>query len=138
MSRDWGADKNSVWVQELIFHSRNVELADIAGFYHAFGVELNEQAERADCISAELEFMQLVSAKQAIALEALRHANAEAAEQVEICRDAARAFLKDHLTRWLGKFVLVLEAAGAAAVYITAAKLARDFVQFDSDLLGRQ
>ena len=112
--------------------TRNVELADIAGFYRAFGVELNEQVERVDCIAAELEFLQLVAAKQAIACEALGQDNAEAAEQVEICRNAAQAFLKDHLTRWLGKFVLALERTGAAEVYVTAARLARDFAQFDT------
>lgn len=119
--------------------TRNVELADIAGFYRAFGVDLGEQAERADCISAELEFLQLVSAKQAIALEAHQlHEDADAAEQAEICRDAARAFLADHLTRWAGRFASALARTGAAALFVSAAELVRDFANFDRALLESQ
>lgn len=119
--------------------TRNVELADIAGFYRAFGVDLNEQTERVDCIAAELEFLQLVAAKQAIALEAqLVQGDASAAEQVAICRDASIAFLKDHLTRWAGRFATALEAAGAASILVTASKLARDFAQFDLIWLERE
>ncbi len=119
--------------------TRNVELADIAGFYRAFGVDLSEQAERVDCLSAELEFMQLVSAKQAIALEAQEmHGEGSSVEQIAICRDAARNFLTDHLTRWAGRFASALESSGADILYVAAAKLADDFAQFDHALLERQ
>lgn len=119
--------------------TRNVELADIAGFYRAFGVDLNEQTERVDCIAAELEFLQLVAAKQAIALEAQHlQGDASAGEQVAICQDAAIAFLKDHLTRWAGRFATGLEAADAALILVTTASLVRDFAQFDLIWLERE
>ena len=70
---------------------RTFQLADIAGFYRAFGVEVTPETERVDHISVELEFMHLLALKEALA-EAQ-----ENLEGVAICRDAARSFLREHL-----------------------------------------
>ena len=75
--------------------TRTFELADIAGFYRAFGVEVEPGGERVDHIAAELEFMHLLAVKQAVAEERGE------VERAEICRDAAVAFLRDHLGRWI-------------------------------------
>lgn len=75
------------------------QLADIAGFYKAFGLRLDEKAhERVDHLAVELEFLAFLSLKEAHALEGQK------AAQVDICRDAQRKFLKDHLGRWLPAF----------------------------------
>ena len=68
------------------------EMADIAGFYRAFGLEISGQ--RPDDLSAELEFCYLLALKQGHAREQRRR------REETICRDAHRAFLHDHLGRW--------------------------------------
>lgn len=75
------------------------QLADIAGFYRAFGMQVAEgSGERADHIGSELEFMAVLCAKEALARWRGRR------EQAGVCRDARRAFLVEHLGRWGGQF----------------------------------
>ena len=75
---------------------RSTELADINGFYLAFGFDLREgQHEVADHLGVELEFYSLLLLKQAYALEQGWQ------DKFEITRDAAKAFLADHLGRWV-------------------------------------
>ncbi len=72
------------------------QLADIAGFYRAFGLEAAEDAgERVDHISLELEFMGALAYREAYAL--VHHGPAE----VALLREAQQAFLRDHLVRWV-------------------------------------
>ncbi|MFQ5514302.1 MAG: molecular chaperone [Myxococcota bacterium] len=96
---------------------RTFQLADIAGFYRAFGVEIVPETERVDHIVAELEFMQLLCVKQATAES---HDNREAAE---ICAEAAAAFVEDHLGRWVSRFRARLEEIHAPELYVAAARL---------------
>lgn len=74
-------------------------MADISGFYGAFGMELSEEAkERLDFIGAELELMFWLLAKEERAMEMGR------SEEARICRDAQAKFLLDHLGRWAPYF----------------------------------
>jgi TorA maturation chaperone TorD len=68
------------------------QMADVAAFYRAFGVEAHGQ--RPDALAMELEFAYLLALKKAYALE---HGSSA---QVAICRKAERAFFRDHLGRW--------------------------------------
>jgi nitrate reductase assembly molybdenum cofactor insertion protein NarJ len=87
------------------------ELADITGFYQAFGFTMGGNVrERPDHISVEIEFMYLLALKEAYAT-----VNGTK-EQLEICIDAQKAFLKEHLGRWIGLF--------AQAVYLNQDKQA--------------
>lgn len=70
------------------------QMADVAGFYRAFGVDA--QGERPDSLAMELEFAYLLALKEAYAIE--HHGPAK----VALCRKAERAFLHDHLGRWGG------------------------------------
>lgn len=75
------------------------QLADIAGFYKAFGLEVGEGTkDRVDHISIELEFMYFLALKEAHILK-----NGKTRE-LDICRDAQRKFISDHLGRWTGVF----------------------------------
>ena len=105
--------------------TRTFELADIAGFYRAFGVEVEPGGERVDHIAAELEFMHLLAVKQAVAEERGE------VERAEICRDAAVAFLRDHLGRWHTKLNEHLERSGRGPVYPLAGEMLAGFIELE-------
>ena len=76
-------------------------LADLAAFYRAFGLEIaGEAGERHDHICLELEFMCVLAAKEAYALE-----HQLDPEDLSISRDAQEKFLREHLGRWTPAFV---------------------------------
>ena len=74
-------------------------LADIAGFYRAHGLRAGgSERERLDHITVEVEFMALLARKE---LSALR---VQGPDEVEVCRQTARSFLRDHLGCWAPAF----------------------------------
>jgi TorA maturation chaperone TorD len=77
-------------------------LADIMGFYRAFGVY--PQSDRADNIVAELEFMHLLTLKEAHA------AGAGEADNASLCRDARRKFFTEHVSSWSQPLLEALRA----------------------------
>jgi TorA maturation chaperone TorD len=104
-------------------------LADLAGFYRAFGVDLADRRERQDHVAVQLEFLALLAAKEARALASLFGTRDEGGEPeshrtetlppslspsadtrsrheegVGIVRDAARAFWKAHTGRFAPAF----------------------------------
>ena len=112
---------------------RAQQLADVAGFYRAFGLRVAAGfRERPDHIASELEFMQVLTLKEARALARRERAHAG------ICRRAEARFLKEHLGRWLEPYAAKLAAAGGQGFYVRAAALARDFVAKDAAQLGVQ
>lgn len=73
---------------------QTMRMAEIAGFYRAWGVDPAEPGWRPDDISVELEFMGYLCRKQVHAAEHLGPPRAAQA------RKAQRMFLHDHLGRW--------------------------------------
>ncbi len=113
------------YLQEQTF-ARVSELADITGFYRAFGLEPSAGVgEPPDYVGAELEFMAVLCAKEAYALE---HGWAELAQ---VCRDARRAFLRDHLGRWFPLFVERLRDAARLAWYPRLASVGEALLALD-------
>ena len=115
------------------------ELADIAGFYQAFGFRIGAAVrERPDHLATELEFMYVLTLKEAYAIEN------ELIDQVEICVDAQRKFLKDHLARWVSQFCSSMERstterlgkAGLDSPYMRIAQLLEHFISFEVSRLG--
>lgn len=96
------------------------ELADIAGFYRAFGVEVSGQ--RPDDLAVELEFCYLMSLKDAYAREQRLPELRRASE------DGLRAFLHDHLGRWAENIGRRLEVLAAGTAYESLGRLLREFV----------
>jgi DMSO reductase family type II enzyme chaperone len=75
-------------------------LADLAAFYRAFGLEVAEDAgERHDHLCLELEFMCVLAAREAYALE-----HRLGLEALTCSREAQRKFLREHLGRWTPAF----------------------------------
>ena len=108
--------------------TRTFEMADVAGFYKAFGVEVEADGERADHIAAELEFMNLLAVKESIALQ-----EEGEGEHAQICRDASRSFLRDHLMRWAPRLGELLAAEEHDPIYRIVGRLLGGFVTFDAE-----
>jgi TorA maturation chaperone TorD len=106
-------------------------LADIGGFYEAFGLTPSGvQSDSVDHIAAELELMSALALKEAYAV-----ADA-AADGVEITRGAATAFIRDHLGRWAEAFSETVAGASSLPYYSTAAALLNAWVHADAAALG--
>jgi TorA maturation chaperone TorD len=121
----------SGWGDARRLGGKEAELADIAGFQAAFGVEPSRRhPEMPDHIGAELELMSVLSLKEAYALF---HGIEEGRE---VAHEARRAFLRDHLGRWAGAFATELEAAAANGFYRAAAALLREVVAEECRALG--
>lgn len=86
-----------------------MRIADVAGFYRAFGFEA--RGERPDHLSAQLEFLALVCLQEAHArLAGLR-------EEAQVCAEARRSFLRDHLAWTRGLAERVRTATSRASFY---------------------
>lgn len=106
-------------------------MADIAGFYTAFGLKLSEsQKELPDHIGVELDFMGLLLQKEAYA----RLNGWE--EKAGICADAARKFLREHLGGWVFSFCGGLEKSAGPGLYRPLAGLLRGFMESELKELG--
>lgn len=77
-------------------------LADVAGFYKAFGMKVH--GERSDHVVAQLEFASLVTLLEA------NHRNQGNDDGAAVCADAAAKFLREHLGCWLDRFSAKLVA----------------------------
>jgi TorA maturation chaperone TorD len=110
---------------------RGAQLADVAGFYAAFG--LAPGAARPECedhIAAELEFMSALALKEAYLL-------AEGEEEgVEVTRHAQGTFLTDHLGRWAETLAETLQASAALPYYRALAELLTAWVREDLSRFG--
>lgn len=105
-------------------------LADVSGFYKAFGVEPSESGhERADHLSMELEFMAYLALKEAHALKTGR------TEQAQLCLDAQKKFLQEHLGRWAGAFAGSLKKKPYPH-YQRLAQSLEEFIRQDCHRLG--
>jgi TorA maturation chaperone TorD len=106
------------------------QLADIAGFYTAFGLEpAPGRPEVEDHIAAELEFMSAL---------ALKEAWARAEDDVEglgVVRRAQQAFLADHLGRWGEAFATQLAAQGGS-FHAAVAALLSAWLRAEAEALG--
>jgi nitrate reductase assembly molybdenum cofactor insertion protein NarJ len=96
------------------------ELADIAGFYTAFGLGVNEKMrnkEALDHISIELEFMAILEWKAQYAL-----GNGQE-ENLKIVEDAKLKFLQEHLAKWGFFFCRQIYGLEGDSFFIRLAKL---------------
>ncbi len=100
------------------------QLADIAGFYRAFGLEVSTAAkERLDHVSVELEFMAFLAYKEAYARA---HDGAAAGE---ICRRAQQSFMTHHLGRFGPLFARLLRRKVGDGYYGAPAELLERFLE---------
>ncbi|MCZ7534954.1 MAG: molecular chaperone TorD family protein [Acidimicrobiia bacterium] len=103
-------------------------LADVSGFYRAFGFRV--QAERPDHVVAELEFAAFLSLSEA---QARRDGNADGAE---VCATAMRSFLRDHLCGWLDTLAEKLHGLDPFGPHSPVAAAASCFIDAEASRLG--
>jgi TorA maturation chaperone TorD len=109
-------------------------LADVSGFYRAFGfAPADRNSERPDHIAIELEFM-------ACLLELERDAAAGIADdrrhRRQVCREAQAAFLQQHLACWAPTFAVLLDNADDSGFYSAAGAFLAALVPAERALLN--
>jgi TorA maturation chaperone TorD len=106
-------------------------LADISGFYIAFGLQLSQLVkERPDYLGTELEFMHILMQKE-------EYANSLGeTDKAAICADAQRTFLDDHLGRWAPPFCATLGKSNSSGFYATLGRLTLKFIDGECKYLG--
>lgn len=98
-------------------------LADIAGFYAAFGLAPNGPlAERPDHVVGQLEYLCMAALRESSAIEVGR------ADAAEVCRNAQRAFLRDHAAKWMPAFFARVLRESTGAFFDAAATLGRALI----------
>ena len=108
---------SAIWLYSTEYTARGQfqktkQLADISGFYRAWGLQID--GERPDAISVELEFMHYLVFKSIHAAEANLE-NRE--EKIELCHDAQLKFFDTYLYPALTEIAEKVADAGAAHFY---------------------
>lgn len=106
------------------------ELADLAGFYRAFGLETAAGDRRADHLPVELEFISLLCLKEALAVDR------EETEKADICRKARGRFLSEHLCRWLPAFAQAVHQKAPDGYFAGLSAALAAFARMDAETLG--
>ncbi len=113
-------------------YQQSQEMADLAGFYKAFGFYTGgDVRERPDHIAVELEFMCMLALKEAYALEQGNDINAT------ICSEAQSKFIAEHLVKWFSLFAQSLKLnAQPDGPYLPLAQFATQYLQLEANRLG--
>jgi putative dimethyl sulfoxide reductase chaperone len=105
-------------------------LADINGFYTAFGMEINAKSPKLpDHLTVELEFYSILLLKLAYAKTQFL------SEQKQITQDAVESFLNEHLGCWITAFVTTLGQHTNIEAWLCLADLLESLVNSEIQLL---
>jgi putative dimethyl sulfoxide reductase chaperone len=100
---------------------RAQQMADVAGFYRAFGLDVaHDRPERPDHIALEFEFMGFLLAKERLAADGNATYDGE---QATICRTAQHSFLADHLAWWVPSYATGLRRKAGDGPYAALARI---------------
>ncbi len=103
---------------------RTQKLADLNGFYKAFGMEV-ESIERADYISTQTEFLSFLLLKELVA------ERDDFKEEMKVCRDAFQKFQKDHFLDWTGMFAENLAEKVDGKFYPVAGRFLSNIIELE-------
>ncbi len=114
---------------------RSQELADIAGFYRAFGLQPAAACpERPDHIALECEFMAFLLLKKRLVRATPEPAGR--CERSEVCGQAERAFFADHLAWWVPAFARGLRRKAEDGLFEAVGQLLGAFIAVERGLLA--
>ncbi len=92
---------------------RAQQLADIAGFYSAFGLEIGgHTSERIDHVSHHLEFIAFLTTK----LEHIVNNEDALPEHLKIVNEGLTHFIEDHIAWWIPTFAVAVERKADALI----------------------
>jgi TorA maturation chaperone TorD len=113
---------------------RSNGLADISGFYQAFGLTTSDQhPERPDHIALELEFMATLLALER---QAADEPSRRQADRQQVCRDAQFRFLQQHLAWWIPAFARLLGKQNSRGFYDAAGVFLTAMIPAERAILG--
>jgi len=115
---------------------RAQQMADIAGFYRAFGLEPSRaRPERPDHVALELEFMAFLLAKKRLAAGA-EGSETERTEKAGVCDEAMKKFFRDHLAWWLPSFATGLHVKAGLGFYAELGRALSAFLPLERNRMG--
>lgn len=113
---------------------RSNMLADLAGFYGAFGLQPSSaNPDRPDHVAVECEFLAQLIHLQWLASQS---AELEAQAQAEICQQALHRFLDEHAAWWLPAFAKLLAHQDPGGFYEAVAQFLAAFIAAERGLAG--
>jgi TorA maturation chaperone TorD len=116
---------------------RSQQMADIAGFYRAFGLmSPNTHSERPDHVCLELEFMAYLLMKKRLAAAQLAEPGDDAEDHAAVCLEAAQKFFRDHLAWWLPSFAQGLQHRAESGLYAAVGELLAAFLPIERVRFG--
>jgi TorA maturation chaperone TorD len=113
---------------------RSNMLADVAGFYHAFGLQTSvSHPDRPDHVALECAFLAQLILLQ---LQASQGNAEHDRENVEICQRALRRFLEEHVIWWMPAFAQLLGRQSNGGFYEGVAHFLSAFVAAERACAG--
>jgi TorA maturation chaperone TorD len=127
---------NEIWLYSTEYMAENEfqksnYLADIMGFYKAFGVE--PTINRPDALSSELEFMYFLIHKTMRALKAKDDPDCQ--EKATVCQDAQKKFFSEHIQTPATKIAEAVKTKTNHGFYAEISKEMLDFLGKEHNFL---
>jgi TorA maturation chaperone TorD len=124
----------SEYIDSKYAFQRSNALADVSGFYCAFGLKISEQhPERPDHVVLELEFMAHLLALESHAWD---EDPARCTANRQVCRDAQSRFFREHLAWWTPAFAKLLGRENPRGYYATVGVFLAALLPAERALLG--
>ena len=122
----------TAWGDAARLLGKPAQIADISGFYGAFGLQpvSGSDATPEDHLVTELEFMSILYLKEAYAHSAGMD------EQLAITRDARNKFLEEHVATWIDYWAEQVQGENPPAFYGTLAALLQSILRSECVRLG--